>query len=54
MAMAMELMEPPVAADPAVEPESREALLRTQCQEREAAEFIVRQVLERGATFRDE
>jgi len=46
----MELMEPTAVADRADEPRVIEALAE---QEQEAAEFIARQVLDRGATFFD-
>lgn len=49
MAYAVELPEPAAVADD-VETELQ-ALWRREVQEQEAAEFIVRQVLERGATF---
>ena len=50
MAIAMEMTEPAAVAERAVEPEWNEALTEP---EREAAEFIARQVLDRGATFFD-
>ena len=50
MAIAMEMTEPAAVAERADEARLEEVLT---AQEQEAAEFIVRQVLDRGATFFD-
>jgi len=50
MAIQLEMPEQAAAPQGAVETESNEAINE---QEREAAEFIARQVLDRGATFFD-